>query len=281
MDFNKALFGFIRVAFSIMIALLVLFAGIKICSICYDFGYRVFTEPAMTNGDGQDVLVQVEKGISAEELGQLLEDKGLVRDHNLFYLQLKLSAYSGHIKPGIYTLNTSMTAKDMMVIMSSDKSDEEQQRVYFVFAFFVYCKNRPDEQHSRPCGSHEGRKHEACSQHGSVYAGTWADVSADVNSTRDDIECQKKDDERQIVIDNLMLEFVCQPVPYEKNCNRSSQQERHKKFVGILIPPFPGEQRTDGDHYQHHGERKHRPCWYRIPGSRRNCLCSCKLNHNH
>ena len=117
MDFNKALFGFIRVAFSIMIALLVLFAGIKICSICYDFGYR---------GDGQDVLVQVEKGISAEELGQLLEDKGLVRDHNLFYLQLKLSAYSGHIKPGVYTLNTSMTAKDMMVIMSSDKSDEEQ-----------------------------------------------------------------------------------------------------------------------------------------------------------
>ena len=129
MDFNKALFGFIRVAFSIMITLLVLFAGIKICSICYDFGYRVFTEPAMTNGDGQDVLVQVEKGISAEELGQLLEDKGLVRDHNLFYLQLKLSAYSGHIKPGIYTLNTSMTAKDMMVIMSSDKAMKNRHRL--------------------------------------------------------------------------------------------------------------------------------------------------------
>lgn len=42
----------------------------------------------MTNGDGQDVLVQVEKGISAEELGQLLEDKGLVRDHNLFISSL-------------------------------------------------------------------------------------------------------------------------------------------------------------------------------------------------
>ncbi len=83
----------------------------------------------MTNGDGQDVLVQVEKGISAEELGQLLEDKGLVRDHNLFYLQLKLSAYSGHIKPGIYTLNTSMTAKDMMVIMSSDKAMKNRHRL--------------------------------------------------------------------------------------------------------------------------------------------------------
>ena len=124
--FTDLVFGVLVVEDLVGILLLVLFAGIKICSICYDFGYRVFTEPAMTNGDGQDVLVQVEKGISAEELGQLLEDKGLVRDHNLFYLQLKLSAYSGHIKPGIYTLNTSMTAKDMMVIMSSDKSDEEQ-----------------------------------------------------------------------------------------------------------------------------------------------------------
>ena len=48
----------------------------------------------MTNGDGRCTR-SVEKGISAEELGQLLEDKGLVRDHNLFYLQLKLSAYRG------------------------------------------------------------------------------------------------------------------------------------------------------------------------------------------
>lgn len=52
--------------------------------------------------------------------------QGPCKGSQLFYLQLKLSAYSGHIKPGIYTLNTSMTAKDMMVIMSSDKSDEEQ-----------------------------------------------------------------------------------------------------------------------------------------------------------
>ena len=41
----------------------------------------------MTNGDGQDVLVQVEKGISAEELGQLLEDKGLVNGiHNFIFI---------------------------------------------------------------------------------------------------------------------------------------------------------------------------------------------------
>lgn len=120
MDFNKALFGFIKVAFSIMIALIIIIGAIKICTVCYDFGYRVFTEPAVDSAPGQDTLVQVTDGMSAKELGVLLEDKGLVRDGNLFYLQLKLSAYANKITPGVYTLNTSMTAKEMMVVMSEN-----------------------------------------------------------------------------------------------------------------------------------------------------------------
>ena len=40
----------------------------------------------MTNGDGQDVLVQVEKGISAEELGQLLEDKGPCKGITIYFI---------------------------------------------------------------------------------------------------------------------------------------------------------------------------------------------------
>lgn len=42
----------------------------------------------------------------------------------LFYLQLKLSAYSKKLVPGIYTLNTSMTAKEMMVVMAGKKKEE-------------------------------------------------------------------------------------------------------------------------------------------------------------
>jgi len=120
MDFNKALFGFIKVAFSIMIALIVVIGGIKVCTVGYDFGYRVFTEPAVSKAPGRDVLVQVTDGMSAKELGQLLEDKGLVNDGTLFYIQLKLSAYAKKITPGVYTLNTSMTAKDMMVVMAEN-----------------------------------------------------------------------------------------------------------------------------------------------------------------
>ncbi len=120
MDFNKALFKFIKVAFSIMIALIVIVGSIKICMTCYDFGYRVFTEPAVSQAPGRDVLVQVADGMSAKELAQLLEDKGLVKDSKLFVIQLKLSAYANKIAPGMYTLNTSMTAKEMMVVMAEN-----------------------------------------------------------------------------------------------------------------------------------------------------------------
>ena len=126
MDLNKFLFRFISVAFKVMVVLLVLVAAVKLGGIGYDFGYRVFTEPAMASEPGKDVLVQVREDTSARELGRTLEEKGLVRDGNLFFLQLKLSAYSKRILPGVYTLNTSMTAKDMMVVMSTEKSESTE-----------------------------------------------------------------------------------------------------------------------------------------------------------
>ena len=59
MDFNKALFGFIKVAFTIMVILLIVFGAVKICSVGYDFGYRVFTQPAISKPPGTDILVDV------------------------------------------------------------------------------------------------------------------------------------------------------------------------------------------------------------------------------
>ena len=126
MDLNKFLFRFISVAFKIMIALFVIAATVKLGGIGYDFGYRVFTESAIDKEPGKDVLVQVREDTSARELGKTLEEKGLVRDGNLFFLQLKLSSYSKRILPGLYTLNTSMTAKDMMVVMSTEESESTE-----------------------------------------------------------------------------------------------------------------------------------------------------------
>ena len=129
MKFNKMLFGLIRVGISLLIAMIVIGAAMKIASVCYDFGYRVFTEGGMDEEPGKDIEVTIPSGLSDLELGQLLEDEGLVRDAELFMIQMKLSVYGKNDKqilPGTYTLNTSMSAKDMMEIMSSVSEEETE-----------------------------------------------------------------------------------------------------------------------------------------------------------
>ena len=126
MQFNKALFKFIKVAFTIMVILLIVYAGVRISKTAYDFGYRVFTETAIDKAPGKDVTIQVTDGMSAKELGEELEAKGLVRDARLFQIQLKLSEYSKNIKTGVYTLNTSMTPKEMMVVMAGAEDSTEE-----------------------------------------------------------------------------------------------------------------------------------------------------------
>ena len=121
MKWNKV----VSISFSILVALLVVVGLIELGSYCYDFGYRVFTESPVDEAPGRDVTVSVTADMSEHDIGKMLKEEGLVEDANLFYAQLKLSAYSGKLKPGVYTLNTSMTAREMFVIMAADADDTE------------------------------------------------------------------------------------------------------------------------------------------------------------
>lgn len=125
MDLNRTLFAFIKIAFTVMIVLLILLGTVSLCETGYDYGFRFFTETSMAPAPGEDVLVSVESGTSGMELSRKLEEKGLVRDAELFYLQLKLSVYSKSIEPGTYTLNTSMTPKELMIAMSPGEMGTE------------------------------------------------------------------------------------------------------------------------------------------------------------
>lgn len=120
---SKVVLRILSSVLSILFVLLILFGVIRAGEIAYDFGYRIFTEPAMEESPGKDVTVRVEEDMSGMELGRLLEQKKLVDDGVLFSIQLRLSAYSDKIKSGTYTLNTSLTAREMMQIMAGDEEE--------------------------------------------------------------------------------------------------------------------------------------------------------------
>ncbi|MGN0402569.1 MAG: aminodeoxychorismate lyase [Acetatifactor sp.] len=94
--------------------------------ICYDYGYRIFTEPAVSPGEGRIITVAVTEDMSPKEIGQLFENKGLVKDGRLFMFQYYLSEYKKDVKPGIFNLSTAMTAEEMMAVMAAEDEESEE-----------------------------------------------------------------------------------------------------------------------------------------------------------
>lgn len=126
METNKVIYKVIKVTFIVLLVVLLVYGTTRMAMTAYDFGYRVFTESAIDEAPGKDVDITITTSMSEKDIAELLYEKGLVRDENLFYLQLKLSAYTGKIVPGEYVLNTSMEAKEMMVIMAQAEENAEE-----------------------------------------------------------------------------------------------------------------------------------------------------------
>lgn len=127
MKSNKIVLHVLGYVLNTLLIVLVAFVVLQIGTAAYHMGYRIFTEPAMESSPGRDVRVEVEEGMSAKELGIELEEKQLIDDHTLFYIQLKISAYADKIKPGLYTLNTSMDAEEMMQVMAREEVEETEE----------------------------------------------------------------------------------------------------------------------------------------------------------
>lgn len=114
--------GILKIALALAVVLLIYNLGIK----AYDFGYRIFAEEPMELGEGRIVSVSIVEGKTVAEIGDILEEKGLIRDSRLFYFQEMFSEYRGDLQPGVYELSTRMTPYEMMAIMAADEEETEE-----------------------------------------------------------------------------------------------------------------------------------------------------------
>ena len=127
MDAGRILMKFFSVCLCVIVFVVFAFLLYRMGEYSFDFGYRVVTEKAMTTEENaKDKVVRITSDMGAKEIGDLLESKELIRDSNLFVVQLMLSAYKDDMKPGTYTLSTSMTAKEMMQVISAEEEEETE-----------------------------------------------------------------------------------------------------------------------------------------------------------
>ena len=122
---TKIVLRVLSISITVLLSVLVVCGLYQIGLKCYDFGYRVYTEPAVSKGDGTDMLVQVTADMGMGDLAEVLEEKGLVRDARLFFLQAKLAGFQE--EPGVYTVNTSMTARELTAALVPPEEEEAEE----------------------------------------------------------------------------------------------------------------------------------------------------------
>ena len=110
----------------VVLAVVLVIAIYKVSVTAYDYGFRVFGETPVSQGEGRIVIVTIPEGKSVMEIGEILVANGLIRDAKLFWIQEKVSVYKDELKPGVYELSTSMTAEEMMGIMAEEPEDESE-----------------------------------------------------------------------------------------------------------------------------------------------------------
>lgn len=113
--------------FRVAVAIFSVYVIYNGATLAYDYGYRIFTEPAVSAGEGRKITVSITEDMSPADIGELFETKGLVRDGRLFMLQYYLSEFQKDVGPGTFELSTSMTAEEMMEAMAeaTEKPSED------------------------------------------------------------------------------------------------------------------------------------------------------------
>ena len=126
MNGKKVVIGIIGTSLRMILMAVIILCVYRMSMTAYNFGFRIFAESSVSLGEGREVDVTIPMGKSTMEIGEILEEKGLIRDAKLFYFQEKLSAYRGKLRPGFYTLNTSMTAVEMMEVMAKEPEENTE-----------------------------------------------------------------------------------------------------------------------------------------------------------
>ncbi len=115
-DINRVTGAIIRVSLRLIIYALIVLLLYEGVTAGFSFGYAVFAGKAVSEEPGVTFTVVVEEDQDAAEVGEMLEEMGLIENRYIFLVQAIF--YDYEIYPGTYELSTTMTSKEMLEELS-------------------------------------------------------------------------------------------------------------------------------------------------------------------
>ena len=123
-EINRITMAIIRISVKLMLLALLILVLYEAVIQGYAFGHAVFYAEAVEEAPGHDITVVVKDGEDVSQAADELEKKGLIKNIYAFLFQSRFYDYD-KIYPGTYTLNTSMTSKDILQKLSEKPENAE------------------------------------------------------------------------------------------------------------------------------------------------------------
>jgi UPF0755 protein len=126
MEQNKSSRSFAKVSLKILKYVILATIAIICATTSYRFGKQIFSDEGVERAPGTDMTYTVSKGTTINELGDELEELGIINSGNVFKVQSYL--YDVHsVKPGTYNFNTSYGAEEIFRIISEGPNEDKEE----------------------------------------------------------------------------------------------------------------------------------------------------------
>lgn len=125
MDLKQLLGAIAGMIIKVALSVVIIIAIFKMAVAAYDFGFQVFADIPVSEGEGRTVSVVVSGTQDIKDIAKMLEEKGLIRNDLVFVIQEKLSEAEGSIVSGTYELNTAMNAEQIIAVLTNTVEEDE------------------------------------------------------------------------------------------------------------------------------------------------------------
>jgi len=125
MQLKQIVSAILGMLFRLLITVIMIMLVYRLAVYAYGFGYEIFADIPADLSPGLNKTVTIADGASRWDVAKLLEEKGVVHNAEVFYAQLMLSDYKDDCKPGVYEMNTSMHAEEIILLMAGVSEEEE------------------------------------------------------------------------------------------------------------------------------------------------------------
>lgn len=121
----KAARTILHILINVLFYMLVIYLVSNAGKWLYDTSYQIFGNQGVTQGEGIDVYIKIDKGESTMNVARKLEQNKVIDNPYSFYIHAKLKEYP--IMPGTFTLNTSMDYEEIFAVLTVPYQEEETE----------------------------------------------------------------------------------------------------------------------------------------------------------